>query len=103
MADVDQLSEGPAIEVLMGSNELNRKTNPFIEKIASTVLDEIIQADVSMRQRQLDVWKSLVSYNGAKSLIAGHLYNNLAIDQCLTLDRLELSFHVKPVTDDTFF
>jgi len=67
-----------------------------VKGLAAHILQEVIKADMSMHQAQVDAWKKFGEYRPQGNLINPDIHIGFAEKRYLSLNEVKLSFRIKP-------
>lgn len=66
-----------------------------VKGLAAHILEEVIKADMSMHQAQIDAWKKFGEYRPQGNLINDDIHIGFAEKRYLCLNEVKLSFYIK--------
>ncbi|MGD9976372.1 MAG: hypothetical protein AB7S54_00350 [Bacteroidales bacterium] len=67
-----------------------------VNGLAAHILQEVIKADMSMHQAQVDAWRKFGEYRPQGNLVNPDIHIGFAERRYLCLNEVKLSFHIKP-------
>ena len=67
-----------------------------VKGLAAHILEEVIKADMSMHQAQVDAWEKFGESRPRGSHINNDIHIGFAEKRYLSLNEVKLSFHIKP-------
>ena len=87
----------------MEKTELRREMEPHLEGFAAQLVKEVIRADMSMQEAQLQAWRALIKYRPEGDLINDDIYEGLPKHRYLFLQDVTLSFYATPSSGQSLF
>ncbi len=72
------------------------------DSFLSVIVEEVIKADITMHDRQLDAWKHFADFKPRGELINDDIDVGWAQQRYLTIDEVKFKFNVRLVPDDFF-
>jgi len=73
-----------------------------LESFLTVILEEVVKADLTMHDRQLDAWKQFSEYKPRGELINDDIDEGWAQQRYLTLDEVKFKFYVRLVPQNFF-
>lgn len=73
-----------------------------VKGLAAHILQEVIKADMSMHQAQVDAWQKFGEYRPQGKFINPDIHIGFAEKRYLSLNEVKLSFHIKPHSKSFF-
>ncbi|SHG96031.1 hypothetical protein SAMN04488109_2644 [Chryseolinea serpens] len=84
----------------MGTAGKTSEIQPHFQGMASQILKEVIRADMSMHQAQIEAWQWFSTHLPKGEYINDDLRDGLPRNMYLAMSDLSLTFYVKPVALD---
>lgn len=87
----------------MESHERDYYTQPQFKGFAAQLLEEVIRADMSMHDAQLDAWNHFIRHKPRGQYIDENIVDGIPQSQYLFLEDLTMIFHARIIPTDTFW
>lgn len=87
----------------MEPHERDYYTQPQFKGFAAQLLEEVIRADMSMHDAQLDAWKHFIHHKPCGQYIDENIVDGIPQSQYLFLEDLTMTFHTRIIPTDTFW
>lgn len=74
----------------------------FLKGMTAHVLDEVIKADMSMHQAQIETWKHFGEYRPTGNMINPDIHIGFAEERYLCLNEVKLTFHIRQIPPSVY-
>jgi hypothetical protein len=82
----------------MVKNEREMKAALFIRGLAAHILDEVIKADMSLHDVQIEMWKEFGESRPSGNLINPDIHIGFAEERYLCLNEVKLTLHIRQIS-----
>jgi hypothetical protein len=87
----------------MEQTEKEIQAGIHIRGLAAQILEEVIKADMSMHDAQIELWKKFGEFRPVGEMINPDIHLGFAEERYLCLSEVKLDFHIRPVSTSIIY
>jgi hypothetical protein len=87
----------------MEFNEIKTQAEVFLKGITAHILDEVIKADMSMHDVQIEMWKHFGENRPSGKMINPDIHIGFAEERYLCLNEIRFTFHIRQISESVYY